>query len=234
MRSSITRLPATIVVGLLVAACGSPTTSPSSSPIGSAPASARPTASNSLVPPGSGGPAPSATPLLPAGPASASLPIRGSAREYSSHLVQMAPGPYGGLYVLIPARHAPATLVLLDSSGNPAPGWPIVVPRATSCDKLLPVADGSVRLICTLENPDGNMFDPIAAYAFDENARMRLGWPVDIPASFVTGRAVGDDLALLTIVPLGDVIEEGKPSSEGWSRDDRTRRHHVRRRPGPV
>ena len=215
MRSSIARLPATIVIGLLVAACSSPTTSPSSAPLGSATASARPTASNAPVPPGSGGPAPSATPLLPAGPASASLPVRGSARENSSHLVQMAPGPYGGLYVLIPARQDPATLVLLDSSGNPAPGWPIVVPRATSCDELLPVADGSVRLICTLENPDGNMFDPIAAYAFDENARMRIGWPVDLTASFVTGRVVGDDLALFTMIPLSDVIEEGKPSSEG-------------------
>lgn len=77
------------------------------------------------------------------------------------------------------------------------------------------MADGSVRVICTLENPDGNMFDPIAAYAFDENARMRLGWPVEIPASFVTGRVVGNDLALFTIVPLGDVIEDGQPSSEG-------------------
>jgi hypothetical protein len=216
MRSSLTRLAATLIVGLQVAACGSTTTSPSPSPSprSSAAPSPAPSASSVLLPPGSGGPVPSATPLLPAGPASASLPVRGSAREYASRLVQMAPGPYGGLYVLIPARQAPATLVLLDSSGNPAPGWPVVVPRATSCDKLLPVADGSVRLICTLENPDGNMYDPIAAYAFDENARMRVGWPVQIQASSATGRVVGNDLALVTIVPLGDVIEEGQPSME--------------------
>lgn len=160
-------------------------------------------------------PLPSATPLLPAGPPTASLPVRGSARENSDHLVLMAPGPYGGLYVLIPARGAPATLTLLDSSGNPNPGWPIEIGGATWCDQLLSVGDGSVRAICTGENPDGNMYPPIDAYAFDENARLRLGWPVTVEASFVTGRVVGDDLALFTIVPHGDVIEEGKPWGDG-------------------
>jgi outer membrane protein assembly factor BamB len=70
-------------------------------------------------------------------------------------------------------------------------------------------------VICTLENPDGDMYSPIAAYAFDENARMRLGWPVAIQGSFATGRVVGGDLALFTTIPLGDVIEDGQPSSEG-------------------
>ncbi len=126
----------------------------------------------------------------------------------------MAPGPYGNLYVLIPAREAPATLALLDAGGSPVAGWPVVVPHARSCDQLLAVGDGSVRVICTMENPDGNMFDPIAAFAFDENGRLRLGWPVAIQASFATGHVIGDDLALLTIVPLGDVIEEGQPSKE--------------------
>ena len=94
------------------------------------------------------------------------------------------------------------------------PGWPVVVPRATSCDQAPAVGDGSVRVICTLENPDGNMYSPIAAYAFDENARMRLGWPVVIQGSFASGRVVGDDLAVFTTAPLGDVIEDGQPSTE--------------------
>jgi hypothetical protein len=153
-------------------------------------------------------------PLLPPGPATASLPVRGSARENSNHLVQMAPGPNGELYVLIPARQAPATLALLGVDGKPMAGWPIVVPHATSCDQVFAVGDGSVRVICTMENPDGNMFDPIAAFAFDANGRLRLGWPVAIPAFFATGRVINDDLALLTIVPLGDLIEEGQPTSE--------------------
>jgi len=215
MRFSFARLAATIVVGLQVAACGILTTSPSSSPIGSAGASPGPSASGALVSPGTSGPVPSTGPLLPAGPASASLPVRGSARENSDHLVLMAPGPQGGLYVLIPARGAPATLALFDSSGNLRPGWPAEIGGATWCDHLLPAADGSVRTICTGENPDGNMYSPIDAYAFDENGRLRLGWPVAVQGSFVSGRVIGDDLALFTSVPFSDVIEEGQPSSDG-------------------
>ena len=216
MRPSLARLAISVAVVLQVAACGSPTTSPSSSPFGSARPTGQPSPSASVaqVPPASDGPVPSATPLLPPGPATASLPVRGSARENSNHLVQMAPGPNGELYVLIPARQAPATLALLGVDGKPMAGWPIVVPHATSCDQVFAVADGSVRVICTLENPDGNMFDPIAAFAFDQNGRMRLGWPVAIQASFATGRVIGDDLALVTIMPLGDLIEEGQPTSE--------------------
>jgi outer membrane protein assembly factor BamB len=145
----------------------------------------------------------------------ANLPVRGSAREHSNYLVQTAPAPGGGLYVLIPARKAPAVLALLDSSGDPRAGWPVKIDGATSCDQLLPVADGSVRAVCTMENPEGNTYDPIAAFAFDQNARPLSGWPVALADSFATGRVVGIELLLFTIAPLGGVIQDGQPSETG-------------------
>ncbi len=206
MRSRISTLAVAIVIGLQAAACSDTTSSPSLAPSSSPTVSATPSATVTL--------ATSATPsaTIPAGPAMASLPIRGSAREHSNQLVRTAPATGGGLYVLIPSRKSPAVLALLDSRGNPRAGWPIEIAGATSCDQLLPVADGSVRAVCTMENPDGNMYDPIAAFAFDENARPLSGWPVSIAASFVTGRVIGDDVALFTIVPLGDVVADGEPS----------------------
>jgi outer membrane protein assembly factor BamB len=117
--------------------------------------------------------------------------------------------------VLIPARVAPALLALLDSAGHPRSGWPTELPGATACQQLLPADDGSVRVICTLENPDGNMFDPIGAFAFDVGGRLLAGWPVALEGTDVTGRMVGDDLTLFERLPLGDVIEEGQPSAEG-------------------
>jgi hypothetical protein len=133
----------------------------------------------------------------------------------SNRVVLTAPGPAEGLYVLIPARTAPAILVLLDSTGRPRAGWPVGLAGAIFCDQLLPVEDGSVRVVCTMENPDGNMFSPVGAFAFDPNGRLLAGWPVALEGSYLTGRVVGDELTLFSLWPLGDVIEEGQPTSEG-------------------
>ncbi len=86
------------------------------------------------------------------------------------------------------------------------------VPGATSCNALLPVADGSIRVICTMENPDGNMFPPIGAYGFDESGRALAGWPVALEGFFVSGQVVGDDLAVFVSQSLGDVDTESGPS----------------------
>ena len=125
-----------------------------------------------------------------------------------------APRSGGGVYVLIPVRVAPAVLALLDSTGQPRPGWPVALVGATFCNQLLPVDDGSVWVICTLENPDGNMFSPISAFAFDSNGRPLSGWPVALPGLFVTGSVVGDKLTLLVQKQLGDVIDAGHPIGE--------------------
>ncbi len=128
--------------------------------------------------------------------------------------VGLAPGPDGTLFVSIP-RAGGSVLALLSETGEPRPGWPIVVKDSTWCDLVLPVADGSVRVVCTLENAQGNMFDPMAAFAFDPNARLLPGWPVAVEGFSVTGRVIGDDLILYTTRSLGDVIEDGQPSSDG-------------------
>ena len=213
MRTPIPQVTATALLGLMVVACA-----PAASP---APSAATPRAlashDNSTTPSPSAHPSPvtTASPSLPPSHASADLPVRGSARENSDHPLLMAPGPEGGLYVHIPMRKAPAVLALLDSSGRPRAGWPVSVPGATFCDDLLPAADGSVRIVCTMENPDGNMFDPIGAFAFDPRGRSLAGWPVSIEGFFVTGRVIGDDLTLFVSQSLGDVEIEGQPSIDG-------------------
>ncbi len=155
---------------LLVAACAIPPASPSTSP-----------SSSSLEAPGSSPPAsivatattllsPSPTLLLP--PASASLPVRGSGEEIAGQF-QMTPGPEGGLYVLISTERR-SVLALLDSSGQPGPGWPIALDD-TWC--FLPAAadDGSVRLVCGFY---GGTIGP--AFAFEQDGRLRAGWPVEL------------------------------------------------------
>ena len=204
MRSSLARVATTIIVGLGVAACASaPSPPPSRTP-----------ASTPAASPSSTGDPAEATSLPPL-PASADLPVRGSARENSDHVVLTAPGPELGLYILIPMRAAPAVLALVDSTGRPRAGWPVVVPGATFCSQLLPVDDGSVRVVCTMENPEGNMFDPIGAFGFDSNGRLLAGWPVALLGTYITGQVVGDDLALYVSRSLGDVIPEGQPSFDG-------------------
>ncbi len=125
----------------------------------------------------------------------------------------MAPGQDGTLYVAIPKSDG-SVLTLLDQGGRPLPGWPIEIPGATSCGLLLPVADGSVRAVCTLENP-GNLFDPIAAFAFDSTGGPLAGWPVELADFYMAGRMVGDDLVLAMTWSLGDVIADDQPSTEG-------------------
>ena len=213
MRTSIPRITATAFLGLVVVACA-PVASQApnaATPSESAPPGASAMPSPSASPTG----ATAASPSLPPLPASADLPVRGSARENSDHPVLMAPGPEGGLYVHIPMRTAPAVLALLDSTGKPRAGWPVAVPGATFCDHLLPADDGSVRIVCTMENPDGNMFDPMGAFAFEPNGRLLAGWPVSIDGFFVAAGLVGDDLTLFVSQSLGDVEVEGQPSMSG-------------------
>ena len=158
---------------------------------------------------------PTASPSLPSSPASASLPVTGSAREIGMR-VQVAPGSGGTLFVSIP-RLDGSVVALLDSSGRPRPGWPIAVSASTECGLLLPVDDGSVRVVCTMENPDGNQFAPVGAFAFDPSGTLLGGWPVAIEGDTFSfsGRMVGDRLTLFTERSLSDVVEPGKPTSDG-------------------
>jgi len=128
----------------------------------------------------------------------------------------MAPGPGGSLFVSIP-RAGGSILALLDRDGRPRPGWPIRISDSTSCELLLPVDDGSVRVVCTLENPQGNMFGPIGAFAFDSAGSQLAGWPIDLGAhGYFSGRVIGDELTIHAWASLGDVIAEGQPAGNSW------------------
>jgi hypothetical protein len=124
----------------------------------------------------------------------------------------MAPGPGGTLYLSIPRRGG-SVLALLGSAGRPRSGWPIAVNDSTSCELLLPLADGSVRVVSTLENPDGNTISPIGAFAFASNGRLLAGWPVRLgdygAEGYYAGRVIGDELTVYAWATLGDARAAG-------------------------
>jgi hypothetical protein len=135
--------------------------------------------------------------------------VRGNGQELGA-LIRMAPGPAGDLYVSIPASDG-TVLGRLDATGAPAPGWPVFLPGSESCDQLLPVASGSVRLLChrpAAEEGLGGMITRV--HAFDANGQPLPEWPVEID-DVVVGRMVGDDLTLVVKPYIGDVSETGTP-----------------------
>jgi hypothetical protein len=150
-------------------------------------------------------PAPSPSPT----PVEADVLAHGSARDAGLR-IRMAPGPDGTLFVSIP-RDGGSLLAVLDATGVPRPGWPIVVKDTSWCNNVLPVADGSVRVVCSLDD-ESSTFDRFAAFAFDANAGQLAGWPVDTTAYEATGRVIGTDLMLYTARSLGEDAED--PSVE--------------------
>lgn len=191
MRSSHSRFATTVVVGLLVGGCAAaaspaPPATPSGSPTSQAPAVATPGATSAVS---------TASPSLAPVAAAAMAPVRGSAREIGERVL-MAPGPDGTLYVSIP-RPGGSVLALLDRGGRPRPGWPITVKDSTACGLLLPVADGSVRLVCDgtdLPRFDNDLSD-VRALGFDAGGASMAGWPVTLRPG--TGSVVGAELTLL-------------------------------------
>lgn len=192
MRTSRSPVAATIAMVLLVVACATttspapdPTRAPSGSPVRSS-ATAIPRSTASSI----------ASPSLAPLPASADLPVGRSAREIEADVL-MAPGPSGTLLVSIPTLTG-SVLALLDRDGTPRPGWPITVDD--SCTVLLPLEDGSVRVVCR-----PSVFETaedVRAFAFDAGGYPLAGWPVQIGSGVnVAGRMVGDALTLIAGVP---------------------------------
>lgn len=216
MRTSTMRVAITVIVGLLIAACA-PASSPASS-IATPPSN--PPASSAAASPGAG---PSSTAAastsVPPLSATASLPVNGSAREIGNRVLT-APGPNGSLYVSIPGSDG-SVLALLDPTGLPRPGWPITVDDSTSCGLLLPVDDGSVRLVCFGADLPQRGGDPsrVRAFAFDTGGRPLAGWPVELPfgwpAGFV-GSMVGNKLMHFTEQRRGLDVGSGSVSYEAW------------------
>ncbi|HLA17679.1 MAG TPA: hypothetical protein VJZ72_12360 [Candidatus Limnocylindrales bacterium] len=120
----------------------------------------------------------------------------------------MAPGPRGSLYVSVP-KAGNTVLARLDASGRPSPGWPKLIKGASPCGLLLPVNDGSVRVVCQF--PDDQTTEgppPERAFAFDAGGRPLPGWPVELPCCF-TGRVIGDELTVYVEEVVGSDFEVG-------------------------
>ena len=151
--------------------------------------------------------APGSTPQSPAGtprpvdpPTIGALPVRGSAQEIGTR-IRMVPAAGGDLYVSIPRPDGSVLVALLDSAGRSRAGWPIVLGRTTACEQLLPVDDGSVRLLCTPKSLDGNELAVVRAYGFDSSGGLLAGWPVDLDRygadGYFAGRVIRDELTVL-------------------------------------
>lgn len=154
---------------------------------------------------------PPATPRPRGSPIVGSVQVRGDAGQLGS-LIRMAPGPAGDFYVSIPATDG-TVLARLDADGKPTRGWPVFIPGSESCDQLLPVTDGSVRLICHRPAADEGLGGMIArVHALDANGRPLPAWPVEIE-DVVTGRMVGNELTLLIKPYVGDVSETETPET---------------------
>jgi len=213
MRTTFARLATTSLVVLIVVGCSpAPATSPSSSGTAAPSSGSAP----SLAPAASTTPSASPGPSTAQGPGStylppevAAFPIRGSARDLGMH-VQMAPGPDGSLLVTIPTQGG-SILAILDNDGRARPGWPTSVVGATPCGRLLPVSDGSLRVVCTLIEPNGDVASPTGVFAFDANGRLLPGWPVELDGNTLAARMVGDELTMFASWPLDD-NDDGQPT----------------------
>jgi hypothetical protein len=204
---------------LMGCASASITPSPSVSPT-TATASAEPSISTSpSASPEAALPSPSATPAPTAAPpaATGTLPVRGPGKEIG-YTVLTAAGPDGSLFALVPKPLREAVLVRFDRSGRPSPGWPIAMKDVSACRLLLPVEDGSIRLLCfVLDSADT---ESARFFAFDVQGRSLAGWPVAIrPGSWPSGRVIHDALVLyggdeagtrLTIIASDGSIRHGK------------------------
>ena len=127
----------------------------------------------------------------------------------------MAPAPGGGLYLAVPTPAGSVVITLLDSTAQPRAGWPIVLDGPTACGLVLPVDDGSVRVLCSPDDLNRELNSGMRAFAFDSTGRLLPGWPVDLDGSY-SGRVIGNELRLFGVGYFSDVVEKGKPSHEGW------------------
>jgi hypothetical protein len=138
-------------------------------------------------------------------------PVEGSGRDVATE-IRMAPGPDGRLWVSIPGKGG-VVVTLLDDHGAPSPGWPIRLPDVDGCDRLLPVDDATLRIVCSVKPPSGGPYDSVArAYAFDANGQRIAGWPVDT-ANGSGGIVDGSDLVLLA----DPLLQNGGEGGEQWS-----------------
>jgi hypothetical protein len=200
-----------------------PSASPSPSPIIVA-TSDRPSLTVVVSQPPTRSGEPTGTPVSsPPVATTASIPVVGGG-------AQMAPGPDGGLYVLVDAPRGAvsgppsrAVLALLDAAGKPRPGWPIALTGWSCKDQnsaarvMSTAADGSIRLVC-IEDVAGEASGRQVGLAFDPAGQMMPGWPVELPAVEIWGtqpQTVGDELHILAHA-FAPTDGSGAPQEGTW------------------
>ena len=140
-----------VIISVLTGCASSVTPAPSASPtLASATPGPSATPSPGTSPAVTASPSASA-PSIPPGVANGALPVRGPGKEIG-YAVTMAAGPDGSLFVLVPEPATGVVLARLDRTGRPSPGWPIAMTDVEFCRLLLPVEDGTVRLLCSSSN----------------------------------------------------------------------------------
>ena len=86
---------------------------------------------------------------------------------------------------------------------------------ATSCGHLLPVEDGSVRVMCTPDELNQELNNGVRAFALDSKGSLLAGWPVDLDGWRSSTRVIGDTLTVYLLQSGGDVVVEGQPPDAG-------------------
>jgi len=90
-------------------------------------------------------------------------------------------GADGTLYLILQGDDDTQELAALPPDGLRSAGWLVRLEPGDlgpTCDSLIAVGDGTVRLVCTSYS-GGDLFQ---AYAFDRQGRALPGWPVALPS----------------------------------------------------
>ncbi len=190
MRSTVTRVATTFLVGLLVVACApaaSPTpipTAPPSGPAASSPASAAPSAGSN--------PAPAPTPEPPAVPSGWPYTVLGDSLPVF--------GPDGIVYQLANDTEGNyrRSVVALDAAGHVKPGWPIEAPQGSVFGSLTAGADGSAY-VDECGGPDVGC----VLHRLGVDGRDLPGWPSQVPAGFACPALDQCHFSILDIEPSG-------------------------------
>jgi len=208
-------LAPSLLITLLLAGCAGSTPSASPSqpgslvPAPSAAASSAAASSGSAPEPTSTSTAAASPSTVPPAPSLGAVLVAGTLPVHTGDtMVQMAPGPGGGLYVVVSSARVTvggpggrSTIALLDATGKPRTGWPIAIVGWT-CDTPSPgslawqpsvvASDGSVRVVCYADDDLGNPTSH-RAFAFDRTGAPMAGWPVDLTGGIYRPSRVVDD-----------------------------------------
>jgi hypothetical protein len=128
-------------------------------------------------------------------------------------------GADGTLYLSLYSVDDADELAALPPDGLRSAGWLVRLEPgdpSRTCDRLIAVGDGTVRLVCTSDSGGDNVVEDSSAYAFDRQGRTLSGWPVALPAfscDWDAARCIDRDEPIVVGTSL-----VGMASGSGWAR----------------